>query len=103
MSFEIENKVCNFKRITTKDGLAIKNAMLRLADNKADKEANALIDEMALKYLEITHNGVKNDGFTTELLATQFENPFAIMEISAQFLNLVNDFLAKLPSFQNQN
>ena len=99
--FELEGKKCGFKRITTRDALEIQHIMTRLAQGKATKDDERELDALALKYLEISNGGVKNDGFTIELLETQFTNPFAIVEINAKFQGYVGGFLAALPSFQN--
>lgn len=101
MSFEIENKKCEFKRITTQDGLIVKDCFMILAKENQSlentKKANETIDKIALKYLVIDGNS----GFTFDSLDLTFENPFVMAEISAQFMAMVQGFLSKLPTFQN--
>lgn len=101
--FELEGKKCSFKRITTKDALEIQHLATRAAQGKEREGDEAQFDKLALKYLEVSNNGVKNDGFTIELLETAFVNPFAIVEISKQFQEYVGNYLRALPSFQNLN
>lgn len=103
IKFELEGKKCSFKLITTKDALEIQHLATRAAQGKEREGDDEKLDSLALKYLEITHNGVKNDGFTIERIGTVFSNPFAMVEISKQFQEYVGNFLRALPSFQEQS
>ena len=97
---ELENKECEFSMITYQYAVKTQNAMYLLNNNEVEK-GNAIINEIALKFLivDIEKKGkVKVD--TLEAVALTFKNPFAIVEINAQFLKYINVFLKSLPSFQ---
>lgn len=93
--FELENKECEFSMITYQYAVKTQNAMYLLNSNEVEK-GNAIINEIALKFLIVDKKKVD----TLEAVALTFKNPFAIIEINAQFLKYINVFLKSLPSFQ---
>lgn len=93
--FEIEDKACEFSMITYQYAIKAQNAMYLLSTNEVEK-GNAIINEIALKFLIVEKQKVDN----IEALALTFKNPFVVVEINAQFLQYINVFLKSLPSFQ---
>ena len=93
--FELEGKECEFSMITYQYAVKTQNAMYLLNSNEVEK-GNAIINEIALKFLIVDKQKVD----TLEAVALTFKNPFAIVEINAQFLKYINVFLKSLPSFQ---
>ena len=93
--FEIEGKECEFTMISYQHAIKAQNGMYLLSIKEVER-GNAIINELALKFLMIDKQKVD----TLEAVALIFKNPLAIVEINAQFLNYVNVFLHSLPTFQ---
>lgn len=103
-TFTIENKECAFKQITWGDALKAQNAIHLIATNEPKNidEGNNRLLTLALKYVSIGENNEIQKP-SLEVFSTQFENPFACVELGAQFRDYVLGFLEKLPSFQKLN
>ena len=93
--FELEGKECEFSMISYQHAIKAQNAMYLLNSNEVEK-GNAMINELALKFLIIDKQKVD----TLEAVALTFKNPCAIVEVNAKFLKYINVFLKSLPSFQ---
>ena len=83
--FELENKECELSMITYQYAVKAQNAMYLISTNEVEK-GNAIINEIALKFLIVNKQKVD----TLEAVALTFKNPFAIVEINAQFLKYIN-------------
>lgn len=94
-NFELEDNKCSFDMVTYDSALKTQNALYLISTNETEK-GNQIINDLAIKHLRVNNNKVD----TIEGVALTFKNPFAIIEINAQFLKYVNVFTNSLPSFQ---
>ena len=101
---KIGNVEYDFSRVNVQDALEIKNAMFILAKENASltqiKEANAIIDTIALRHLKVKQGNQWIDSVDENTIGQIFDNELAVIEISAQFMNRIKGFLEKLQSFQ---
>lgn len=99
----IENKKIEFNRVSVRDALTIKNAMMIMAkDNISNKdmlEALNIVDEMAIKYLIIEGQQIN----TLSALENVFKNEFSVFQITTLFQEKISAFLQSLPSSLNTN
>lgn len=97
----IENKTIDFGRVSVRDALTIKNAMMIIAkenvSNNDMMEALKIIDDIAIKYLIIEGQAIN----TISALENIFENEFSILQISQLFQEKIGAFLQSLPTYQN--
>lgn len=102
---KIGNIEYDFSRVSVNDALEIKNAMFILAKENATtsqiKEANDIIDFIALKHLKVRQGTQWIDSVDINTIGQIFDNELAVIEISAQFMNRIKGFLEKLQSFQH--
>lgn len=99
----IENKKIEFDRVSVRDALTIKNAMMIITkDNISNKdmlEALNIVDEIAIKYLIIEGQKIN----TLSALENVFNNEFSIFQISTLFQEKINAFLKSLPNSLDTN
>lgn len=101
---KVENREFDFSMMTTADVFKAKNAMIAMSLAKSVNEsieANSILDELALKYVKVR----KDDGKWVEKLdkdtiSLYFKAESSLIEISFAFMQKVQGFLAKSPSFQ---
>lgn len=101
---KVENREFDFSMMTTADVFKAKNAMIAMGLAKSvndSVEANSILDELALKYVKVR----KDDGKWVEKLdkdtiSLYFKDESSLIEISFAFMQKVQGFLAKSPSFQ---
>lgn len=102
--YELENKKYRFSRVNVKDALSVKSAIVILAKENATAQqtlqADEIISDIALKYLEVNLTGEFEKVDNEEMLGLSFENEFAIIEILATFQRHISGFMNSLPSFQ---
>lgn len=97
----IENKKIDFGRVSVRDALTIKNAMMIIAKDNVSNEdmmqALKIIDDIAIKYLIVEGQAINS----INALENVFENEFSILHISQLFQEKINVFLQSLPTYQN--
>lgn len=113
MEFELENQKYTFARVSTQDALEIRALMMKAygkAENKGEADLEALseiqpqIDNYALKYLKVKNaDGTWLEKPDLAILELKFSNPFFVVEISKNFMDMIQNFLQALPHFHNQN
>ncbi|EFS7927404.1 hypothetical protein HW053_001486 [Campylobacter jejuni] len=108
--YSIFGKTYGFKPITTQDALRIRNVSYILAKNNSSfdelEKVNSVIDNICLKYLVIKdESGTEFDNLNYNTVQTIFNDnenaPFAMVEISKTFMEVIGGFFQSLPSFQN--
>lgn len=103
-SFEMEGKKITFNMIAWGDAIKAQNAIYLVATNQPDNidEGNARLLKLALKYTTIETENGEIQSPLIENFASQFQNPLACIELSAQFQSFIGGFLERLPTFQKQ-
>lgn len=103
--YKLEGKEYRFARVSVKDALAVKSAIVILSKENATAQqqvqADEMISEIAIKYLEVKNDIEFEKIDNEELLGLSFENEFAIIEILATFQKHISGFMQSLPSFQS--
>lgn len=89
MQFELYGKKCEFRRLTAKEGLDLKNAMLKAS---ATNDFSVL-DSLMLKVLEVDSEKNINTQTIELIFAENAVN--AICEISVKFMEYAQSFLPK--------
>lgn len=103
--YKLENKEYRFSRVSVKDALSVKSAIVILSKENATAQqtlqADEIISSIALKYLEVKNLDDFEKIENEEMLSLSFENEFAIIEILATFQKHISGFMSALPSFQS--
>lgn len=98
----IEGKKIEFSRVSVRDALTIKNAMMIMTKENTNQqdmmEALKIIDDIAIKYLVIEGQAINS----ISALENVFNNEFSIFQISQYFQEKISAFLQSLPTYQNQ-
>ena len=102
--FKLEDKEYQFKRVSVQDALRLKSAITIMSKENATtsqvNEADNIINDICIKHLQVMVNGEFEDIHSLDYLESVFENPFAIIEITANFQELISGFIQSLPKFQ---
>lgn len=105
--FKLNDIEYDFKRVCVADAIEIQKLMLKASAKDGDldlgKIGEALGDltPFALKYVKLKNkDGTWLENADTETLEHFFENPFFALEITKNFFEVIQGFLASLPSFQ---
>lgn len=103
--YTLEDKEYQFKKVSVQDALEIKKAITLLAKDNATSaqigEAENILNSICVKHLQVKINGELENVESLDYLSVVFDNPFAIVEITANFQELVTGFIQSLPKFQS--
>ena len=104
--YKLEDKEYQFKRVSVQDALRLKSAITMMSKENATSqqlsEADEVITEICVKHLEVKIDGKMFESVENlEFLETVFVNPFAIVEIVANFQEMISGFIQSLPKFQS--
>ena len=87
MNFEVLGKKCEFRRLTAKEGLELKNAMLKASATNEFKS----LDDLMFEVLKIDDDFVKSPIAIEPIFGVNSAN--AICEISVKFMEYAQSFL----------
>lgn len=105
--FELNGIKYDFKRVTVADALEIQKIIFGAIDKNGNEvdmgDALGKITPYAIKYIKVQcpdGSFVENADADT-LGEMYFQNPFFALEVAKNFFEVIQGFLASLPSFQN--
>lgn len=105
--FELNGIKYAFKRVCVADAIEIQKLMLKASAKDGDLDLGKIGEALgdltpyALKYVKLENkDGTWLENADTETLEHFFENPFFALEITKNFFEVIQGFLASLPSFQ---